>query len=155
MGKRETLTAIFWILLGVTISIWSATFPFGSWEAPGPGFLPLILGLILILLGGILFLQMITGKGQGPAGTFTPIIPRGASFTRVALTLGSMLLTAIFLERLGFFLTVFFLILLLMRSIQPQKWKIALFYSLLTAFSSLILFNVLLKTPLPRGFLGF
>jgi len=109
------------------------------------------LGLILILLGSILFFQILTGKVE----TFELIIPRGASFTRVALTLGSMLLTSIFLERLGFVLTVFLLILLLMRSVQPQKWKIAVFYALACALGSLVLFNFLLKTPLPRGFLGF
>ena len=147
--------AIFWILLGLTISIWSATFPFGGREAPGPGFLPLALGLILILLGSILFVQRITQKGIISSSALVPLIPVGAAFKRVAFTLGGMLLSAAFLEYLGFIVTVFFLILFLMRAIQPRKWKVALFYALVSAFSSFVIFQVLLKTPLPRGLLGF
>jgi predicted branched-subunit amino acid permease len=66
-----------------------------------------------------------------------------------------MLLSAILLEPLGFFLTVFFLILFLMRAIQPQKWSAAVLYALVCAGGALIVFKVLLKTQLPGGFLGF
>ncbi len=155
MKKRDAVTAIFWILLGLTISIWSATFPFGSLKAPGPAFLPLTLGLILILLGSILFLQTITPKEGSPKGTFVSLIPERAAFIRVAFSLGGMLLSAIFLEFLGFILTVFCLILFLMRAIEPQKWRVAIFYALVSALSSFIVFQVIFKTSLPRGFLGF
>lgn len=146
--------AIFWILLGLTISIWSATFPFGASEAPGPGFLPLTLGLILILLGSILFVQRITQKGIISSRASVPLIPVGAAFKRVTFTLGGMLLSTALLEYLGFILTVFFLILFLMRAIQPHKWRIALFYAVISALSSYVIFKVLLKTSLPRGLLG-
>ena len=74
---------------------------------------------------------------------------------RVALTLGSMLLSAILFVPLGFVLTVFFLILFLMRAIQPQKWSVAIFYSFVSAAGAFIVFKVLLKSQLPGGFLGF
>lgn len=155
MRKADAVVAIFWILLGLTISIWSATFPFGGWEAPGPGFLPLFLGLILILLGSILFFVTIKRKEGSPMATFASLIPDRAAFIRVALTLGGMLVSAALFEYLGFVLTVFFLILFLMRAIQPQKWIVAVLYALLSAFGSFVLFKVLLNTTLPRGFLGF
>lgn len=155
MKKRDRVMAIFWILLGLMISIWSATFPFGKLKAPGPALLPLALGLILILLGGILFFQAIIRKGGTSPEALSPFIPVGAAFMRVAFTLGGLLLSIAFLEHLGFILTTFFLILFLMRAIEPQKWKLAVFYALVSALGSFILFQVFLKTPLPRGFLGF
>lgn len=155
MRKRDRVMAIFWILLGITVSIWSATFPFGGWEAPGPAFLPFTLGFILILLGNILFFQTIARKGKGSTEIFHSLIPKGAAFTRVVMALGGMLLSVVFLEYLGFILTTFFLILFLMRTIQPQKWRVVLFYALVSTFGSVIIFKVLLKTPLPRGPFGF
>ena len=154
MKKRETGAAIFWILLGVTAFVWSATFPFGSWKAPGPGFLPLILGLILILLGGTLFFQTIMRKDGGDEVRSATLLPGGAAFRRVGLTLAILVLSVGLLEYLGFILTAFFLILLTVQAIQPRTWRFALFYALVSALSSSLLFQVLLKTQLPRGPLG-
>ena len=105
MKKRDAVTAIFWIILGLTISIWSATFPFGSWEAPGPAIFPLACGLILIFLGRYPVLPSRKQNEERPTETFVPLIPHGAAFIRVALSLGGMLLSAVFLELLGFVLT--------------------------------------------------
>ena len=146
---------IFWILLGLTISIWSATFPFGGLKAPGPAFLPLACGLVLIFLGLILLLEVRVGKTDSPVKPSERLFPQGAAGMRVALTLGVMLLSAILLVPLGFVLTVFFLILFLMRAIQPQKWSVAVFYAFVSAGGALIVFKVLLKAQLPGGFLGF
>ena len=146
---------IFWILLGLTISIWSATFPFGGLKAPGPALLPLACGLIVILLGSMMLFQGKTRKSNSPVKPSERLFPRGAPGMRVALTLGSMVLSAMLLVPLGFVLTVFFLILFLMRAIQPQKWGVAVFYAFVSAGGALIVFKILLKAQLPGGFLGF
>jgi hypothetical protein len=153
--KREHVMGTFWILLGLTISIWSATFPFGGLKAPGPAFLPLACGLILILLGVILLLQERVRKTDSAVKVSGRLFPGGAAGRRVAFTLGGMVLSAILLVPLGFVLTVFFLILFLMRAIQPQKWSVSVFYAFVSAGGALIVFKVLLKAQLPGGFLGF
>ncbi len=155
MKKRDAVMAVLFVLLGLTITLWSATFPFGNWEDPGPGFVPFALGLVVILLGGILFFQAITRKERGSQSPSQPLIPKRAAFIRVASTLGGMLLSAAVFLHLGFILTTFFLILFMMRSIQPLKWRVTLFYGLISAFGSFVLFQLLLKTPLPRGPFGF
>ena len=153
--KRDAVSAICWIILGIIISVWSATFPFGNSESPGPAIFPLGSGLILIFLGSILFFQTKKQSEGKPMEGSVSIIPHGAAFTRVALTLGGMLLSALFLERLGFVLTFFCLILFLIRAIQPKKWSVDIFYTLVFTLGSYILFQVLLKTTLPTGILGF
>jgi hypothetical protein len=153
--KRDHVMGIFWILLGLTISIWSATFPFGGLKAPGPAFLPLACGLILIFLGLILLFKVRVGKIDSSVKPSERLFPQGAEGMRVALTLGGMVLSAILLVPLGFVLTVFFLILFLMRAIQPQKWSVSVFYAFVSAGGALIVFKILLKAQLPGGFLGF
>jgi len=147
--------AVFWILLGLTISIWSATFPLGGLRDPGPALLPLACGLILILLGVILLVQVRRGKTDSPQRPSGRLFPEGAAGRRVAFTLGGMLFSAVLFVPLGFALTVFLLILFLMRTIQPQRWKVTILYAFLSAAGSFVVFKVLLKSQLPSGLLGF
>jgi len=154
--KRDARTAVCWIALGLIIAVWSATFPFGEWKAPGPAFLPFALGLILVFLGAILLVQATKRSDvvNEPA-SFVSLIPTGDSFKRVALTIVGMFLAAAFFDALGFILTVFLLLLFLTRTIEPARWSFAVIYSFVAAVGSYVLFQVLFKTPLPRGFLGF
>ena len=145
---------VVWIFLGLTISIWSSTFPFGGLKSPGPGYLPFMLGLLLVILGIILLLTAMLRTEGGSRKPIAPLIPDGPGLTRVALTLGSMALSVAVFEYLGFVLTAFFLILFLMRTVHPQKWSVALFYAFVTALSSFIVFRLLLKTSLPKGLMG-
>jgi hypothetical protein len=155
MKKRDEVTAICWMILGFIISIWSSTFPFGRWDALGPAALPFTCGLILILLGSILFFQVRKKSEERPRETITPIIPHGAGLTRVVLSIGGMLLSAVLFQFLGYIITLFFLVLLLIRANEPERWKADIFYTLVFTLGSYMVFQVLLKTPLPTGFLGF
>lgn len=147
--------AIFWIILGLTISIWSATFPFGGMEDPGPAYFPLGAGLIIIVFGVVMFFQTTKRKESDPLKPSRPLIPHRAAVMRVLFCLVGMSLATALFEILGFVLTMFLMILFMMRTIEPQKWRTALFYSLISALGSLFVFKVLLKTSLPSGFLGF
>jgi len=147
--------AIFWIIFGITISIWSATFPFGGPKDPGPAYFPLACGLIFILLGMIMLFQRKAKKGEIPLKSFEPLIPQWPAAKRIIFTLGGMLVFALLLKPLGFVLTVFLLILFLVKGVQPQKWRVALFYAFVSASGSFTVFKVLLKTSLPRGPFGF
>src|SRR5512139_3284999 len=104
MERREKFMAVFWVLLGLTISIWSATFPFGGLKDPGPAFLPLGCGLLLILLGSIMVVQKRTRHADLSAKPFQRLVPQGAAGKRVGFTMGSMLLSIILLMPLGFVL---------------------------------------------------
>jgi putative tricarboxylic transport membrane protein len=155
LKKRDAVSAICWITLGSVILIWSASFPFGRWDSPGPAVFPLLVGLILICLGMILFVQAKKREAGKSEEKVVPLIPHGAAFRRVALSLGGMLLSAVLFDHLGFLLTFFCLILFLVRGVQPQEWKKDTFYAAVFTLAAYVLFQVLLKTTLPKGFLGF
>ena len=147
--------AVFWIALGTTIAVWSSTFPFGNLEDPGPGYFPFSMGVIIAVIGIVLFVQSRkVGKANSPSQPSSPV-SRGPAVRRVVLYLAAMVGCTVFLETLGFALAMFLMILFMMRTIAPQRWRTAVFYSLICALGSLFVFKVLLKTQLPSGFLRF
>jgi putative tricarboxylic transport membrane protein len=154
MKKRDGVTAMCWIILGSVITLWSGTFPFGSRQALGPAILPFVSGIMLIFLGIVVFFQAMKQNEKGSTTT-PPLFPRGVALKRVALSLLVMFLSAVVLDRLGFVSTLFCMTLLLLRTVEPMKWRFDLFYSLAFTIGSYILFQVLLTLSLPRGFLGF
>lgn len=155
MKNRDKIMAIFWTLLGITIAVWSFTFPFGNLEDPGPGYFPFALGFIIALIGILMLIQTRKVENQNRSRPVKPHVSRGPAVRRVLLYLTAMMLSAIFLETLGFVVTMFLMMLFMMRTIAPQRWRTALFYSVVSASGSLFIFKILLKTQLPEGFLGF
>ncbi len=155
MKKREVIVPICWMLLGSVISVWSYTFPFGTRKSPGPALLPFTLGLLIILLGGIILLQTISSMKKGTLKTSPPFIREKEGLIRVGYTLGGMFVAAILLDKVGFIITIFCLILLLLRTVEPRKWRTDLFYVATFTLGSFFLFQVLLKVALPRNVLGF
>lgn len=153
--KEHAIAAVCWMILGCVICIWSATFPFGTREAQGPAIFPFGSGLALILLGSILLFQR-GGKSPTISKQIPPQpIEQRSGFLRVGLCFCSMLCAAVLFDVLGFLPTTFCLSLVLMRAIQPRTWRIDLFYTVVFALGSYLLFKVLLKTTLPTGLFGF
>ncbi len=147
--------ALIWILLGLVLSAWSATFPLDSVSNPGPAVLPLGCGLILVVLGIILLLQTRAGKRNSNLILAPRLLQKGEPLKRVGLASAGMLLATVLLEHLGYLTTVFLLLLFLVRAIDPKSWKVAIFYALCCSVGSLLLFKLMLKTTLPGGLLGF
>jgi putative tricarboxylic transport membrane protein len=154
LRETDSIAAIFWVVLGSAISIWSSTFPFGTWEDIGPALLPLVCGLVLLFFGMVLLFQA-WRRNQGDTMPHRPILPQGRAFTRVVLSLAGLLGSAVLFDFLGFNLTLFLLILFLMKTMQPLAWRVALFYAVVFTLGSYLLFYVLLKVTLPHGFLNF
>jgi hypothetical protein len=155
MKNRDTIVAVFWVFLGMTVAVWSSTFPFGNLEEPGPGYFPAALGLIIAVIGILLLITARKAEKPDALRPLKPRVSRGPGVRRVVLYLAAMTFSAVFFETLGFVLAMFLMILFMMRTIAPQRWRTALFYSLISALGSLFVFRILLKTQLPGGLLGF
>jgi hypothetical protein len=120
---------------------------------PGPGLLPFIGGIALTLLGiGVLIpaLRKETGTREGVKNFF----PEKDSFRKIFLAVLALGAYGMGLEYAGFLLMSFLFMIFLLRFIEPQRWTVVLTASLLTAASSYLLFQFLLKVQLPRGILG-
>lgn len=152
MYKKEILGGLFWIAIGLLFLSGAIKYGISEGGAPGPGLIPFLGSTVLICLGIFLlinaYLKMRTSEGIREA-----FFPEKDSFKKIILTVIAAAVYGIVLEYIGFVVTSFFFILFLMKFIEPQRWITSLATSLLTAFTSYLLFKILLQVQMPMGVL--
>jgi putative tricarboxylic transport membrane protein len=132
------------LALGV---LWeSRALPVGAWREPGPGAVPVGLALVALALG----VALVARGGSAP-----PLAGVGWSEAPRALVVVAALVSlALAFERLGYRVSVFATVLLLVAAVERRSPLAALVYAAGIAWGSYFLFNTLLKVPLPRGPFG-
>lgn len=151
MKKYDQIASIGWLFFALYICVESLRMPLGYWRDPGPGFLPLGAGICLGILSAVAHFQARRRNQKEDRGSWYS----KKKVKSLALILAVLFGYAIFLEPLGFLLTTFLLLLLLFRFVDPQPWKVAIGGSALASSLSYAIFELWLKTQLPRGILGF
>jgi len=150
MKRLDLIAAAGLAGLAAYILFESRKLAFGSFRVPQTGFFPRALGILLVLLAlGELVRAL---KSSVPARTSEKIA--GEGWIRIGATLATMLGFAVVLERLGFLLATFLLMVLLLRAIEAPRWPKVFFVALVTSLLSYGLFAWLLGVPLPAGILG-
>jgi putative tricarboxylic transport membrane protein len=148
--RTYVIVNIFWLVLSTAVCVESWSLKVGGLHNPGPGFLPFYTAILLGLLALISLVQTLK-ESEGPASE----IWGGIQFGKLAILLGTLFLYVFLLDRLGFLLGTFLLLLVLFRIVEPYSWKIVLFSSLLTTAATYFFFVILLESRLPRGLWGF
>jgi putative tricarboxylic transport membrane protein len=128
--------------------LWEASrYPFGTLGAPGPGFLPVVLGVAFALLA----LALLVRPGQ----PVEPVIPpdRGAA-VRIIATVAAIAVTILVFDLLGFLVagTLMMLVLLLVLDRRPIRAVVLAPVSVMFVYA---VFKVWLRVPLPSGVLSF
>ncbi len=122
---------------------------YGSDFGPGPGFFSFWLGVLVVALSGIEIVRTF-GKGVPlPADFF----PAKAGVVRIACLLGALTGVVLFLDRLGYSLTMFLFCGFLLRVLGKQPWWLTVVLTLLGSFGTAYLFRQL-QVILPGGILG-
>lgn len=149
MSRNEKWMTLGWMALGVFFGYggW-AFYGVGSFNAPEGGFFPFWGGLILTGLGGVHLLSQWKPKPEGGK----PFLLQSQR-KRLILTLVFLLAYGLLLQRLGFLLTTFLFMVFQLRFITPQKWKVVIGFSMLTALLAYALFVLWLGASLPEGIL--
>jgi hypothetical protein len=91
---------------------------------------------------------------SSPIPQKAPTSPLFGGWKKVAYTGLVLTLGACFLERIGYLLTFFLLVILLMRGAGSRSWKKILLVAFCSALGIYLVFVLLLEQPLPRGILG-
>jgi putative tricarboxylic transport membrane protein len=155
MKKRDCASSLFWMGFGILFVI-------GAWQqgliqkgVPGPGFLPFICGIALILLSLMVLLPALAaGKDEdAEGGEPEKFFPEKGSRRRMGCTLAALVAYGIFLPYLGFLLTTFFFMLFTLRLMEKQKWIWVILLSLSIAIPAYLLFAAL-DVQLPQGIWG-
>lgn len=148
MKKNDIYPAIIWLLLGITVAAISYKLKLGSLEKPGPGLMPFLLGVSLSICSiPIIVRSFLAIKGkEKQEGIWS-----GVEFKKLILVVVPLLVYIVLLEKIGFVLITFPLLLIFFKIIDSRKWRWAFTASVLTVLISFFLFVVFLKVELPRG----
>ena len=149
MKNRDLISGLFWMGFGAVFAIGGLQQGLVRQGIPGPGSLPLIVGLISIGLSLVLVVQALP-KESAPSKKF---FPEKSSLRKLILALVSIVGYGLLLKSIGFMATTFLFLLFVQALIGREKWVTALSFSLLTAVLSYLLFTAL-QVELPRGILG-
>ena len=124
-------------------------YPIGTFQNPGYGLFPLLIGILLSLLSFVLLLGSILRNHSGKE----TLSPSGGQKRRykVIATVLIMILYALTLDRLGFLFVTFVLLFLLFKAIGQQSIRFSLGVAIGVSFISYLLFKVFLSVPLPEG----
>ena len=141
MLTRDRAAGVALLVFSLAVLWENRGLPLGTYKAPGAGYMPMVLALLLVAMAGLVIL---TGGASPPLGSVLWVEWRHA-----AAILGSCAFAALALERLGYRITVFLVVAFLL-GVMERKGPLAI--GLMAVGLSLATFYVfydLLKVPLP------
>ena len=150
MERLDRISSLVWLVLSIFICVSSTRFSLGSLHDPGPGFFPFGAGVVMGILSVIVYIKATRKKSAEEKGWYSK-----EKWKKLVLILGILVGYAFFLEPLGFILSTFLLLFCLLKAVELQKWSVAIGGSALISIASYVLFDVWLKTQLPKGIWGF
>jgi putative tricarboxylic transport membrane protein len=152
MKQRDLVSSIVWMVLGGLFVVGSLQQGLMRKEVPGPGFLPFLSGIALIVVSLFVLIPAIL---KGKEDQRSALFPDRHSFRKLLFALTALFGYGIALEYVGYLLTTFLFMFSIGRLVEPRGWWTTTVVALLTAVLSYLLFIVLLEVQLPKGPLGF
>jgi hypothetical protein len=149
--KLDLISGMFWLCIGLLLSVWAYTYQIGMLTQPGPGFLPLALGGIITLFSIVLIGSAL--KREKEEGEKSVPLSLGR-WKKVVSTILVLVIAGLFFEKVGYLLTFFFLSLFLMIIAGLRSWRQIVLVAFFTTLGVYLCFVLLLKQPLPTGLLG-
>jgi len=151
MKKGDRVLAIICMGLSIWLIIESLQFDYLSEFGPGPGFEPFWLGIIL----GILAIALLVNTFVRQAGEedHKPRLPGVTALGRVGLIMLLMAGLAFGLNTLGFVITVFLFIALIMFTLEHFSILKSMFYGIMLSGSIYLIFGYWMEINFPKGFL--
>lgn len=153
MKKRDILSSLFFLIIGVFVIIGSLSYSIWDRYGPGPGFFPLALGSLFSVLSLSLFvIRRIGSDGTGEVLTQSDSL-KPSEIHKTLIYLLLMVFFYLFFDSLGSILTIFIFLTVVMAVLNRRSLKLSLTISILSCFVAYILFVRLLGVPLPGGIL--
>ena len=136
--------------IGAFFLVGGSYLPFGTVSAPGAGFFPVCLSVVLLLCATAIIIRSF---GARTAGIAEDILFDARSWL-VAFTLLAFLVYAYALESVGYIPCTLLLMLLMLHGFGRIDWRRSLVIAFITVIPAYGVF-VKLGVPLPRGFMPF
>ena len=141
-----------WLLIGVIISAWSYRTGLGTFREPGVGFVAFAAGLFIMAVGALVtvFRRPEPQKIETASGATRREFLRSAPF-KLTFTLVLLVFYALLLDLLGYIVTTFVVLFGLFFDPVGRRWAGPLLASFLSVAVTYLVFEVWLKSQLPRG----
>ena len=153
MERYDRIFSFIWIALGVAQCGEAVNLGLGSVSEPGTGFMPFVLGLVMILLAVSLLLEAtftIKKNPQKKTSLWSEVYWKRVFYITLLL-----LSYALLLPKLGYLIATFLVMVFLLKSGEPVKWPAAILMGALTSGLSYLIFGIWLNVSFPRGMLSF
>jgi putative tricarboxylic transport membrane protein len=140
----DVIGSLFWLAVGIFFGVGGILLKPGTPRNPGPGFLPLIMALLLVCFSLVAF-----ARGLGGAGG----VLKKIQVKNQTIVVASVFGYGVLLDFAGFLLSTFALMCALFGLLIEgnAKWSRVLLYSAGTALIGWLVFSVALKVPFPQG----
>ncbi|HEY7742763.1 MAG TPA: tripartite tricarboxylate transporter TctB family protein [Burkholderiales bacterium] len=142
----DHVAGAFFIAFALLVLWETQKIPFGFLAEPGPGAMPTLLASTLLVCSVGLVLGGRSGKRAAAV--------QWLEWRHAAVILGTCAFMALALERLGYRVTIFIALLVLVSVLERKGWITGLVFAAGFSLGSYFLFNSLLHVPLPKGPLG-
>lgn len=148
MRQHDIISSLLLCLVGAAFAWGGFHLGFGALNAPGAGFIPVLIGGLLSLLSVVLLL--ITAA-KHPAQPETGSRAAKTHWRNVVPALISLILYILLLNPLGYVVTTCFFLLYLLKFIGGKRWGASIAISVMASVASYLVFKVLLEVRLPAG----
>ena len=146
--KYDIFPALCWVGLSIFVAVFSHRLGLGNFQNPGPGLMPFLVGMALLLASTFMVVRSFLDMGKRN-GIARKAVAGRRSFWKVGLVLGSLFAYGVVLEKLGYLLSTSLLLVFLFRIAGSKSWRSIVAASVLSVVLTFLVFNVLgLRFPL-------
>ncbi len=142
-SQKDFWSGLVFVAVGVAFAWGATSYRLGSSAAPGPGYFPFGLGLLLALLGGAVLFTAVTIESPG-GDRIEGIKPRP-----LLILLAAIVIFGFALPRLGLVATLPVLIVMSGLAGDEFSWRDAILSAVVMTAGAWAVFNLLLKLNLP------
>jgi hypothetical protein len=142
-SERDFWSGVMFIAIGIGFAVGAGNYSLGTSARPGPGYFPLMLSVIMAVLGAIVLFKSLTIETEGgdKVGAF--------AWRPLLIVVVSIVVFGLLLPRLGLFLTVPVLILMVSFATSEFTWIGTLINAVVLTVFSWLVFVVGLKLTIP------
>jgi len=125
-------------------------YPYRGEAGPGPGFLPVWLGVAMAILAALLFVGATRSGEAGGAW-----LPSGKGLARLLVVFGATAVFTALLDVVGMILGTALFLVGILRFLEGYPWGQTLGIAVGVAAANYLVFTYWLQVPFPIGVLGF
>ena len=148
MGLANLIGGIAVLALGSVVTFFAARLPYEAEYGPGPGFMPLWIGVALIAFGIVTIGKALRRYGHEEGRFFQP------KTRQVAFVLVTLMITFLLVPVAGLSMVLALFTGFTMRAAGRHGWILCVLMAVITAAAVRLIFGHMLDIPLPKGYIG-